>query len=459
MQTRTGQWLVVAVVVGAMSLVELGAHAAWAEDRAAESSSKRVDESVAASSDSRVDANVIATTYASESGETVTPPQYVATLNSDRLIRMGGGPRFRIFYSTTFSQAYDNHLTGTLASGAQNLTSWNPTIGFVAHTTRAQYLFQYASTVSRLDNAPSGLQAFHSTNFVSRGEFGTGWGWDVTFSSWYGVDQVRLLAPLAFTNLMDIPTADTKAAVLQLGAQRNLNVSESAGLHWKPDERDHFAFAVYHSYSSFMDAPSQQITYVGLKTDYSRDLTRLATLHLYNSFGRDSRPDPCVFYDGGAALALRPKPTLSLEFGGGPTIGSISCATRRGTNFKGSMGLHLDRVSNVYVSAARQSNVPVNLPRSQTSTVISAGYSREFPGGMSVRFDGGYLYLGSYATRAFVKAQGYFVSPQVEWKLMRSLSLNLAYRNMYQIVGSANLARNQVLLTLTWRPQPRGLYQ
>ncbi len=464
METRTRRWLVVAVVVGAMSLLELGAHAAWAGDRAAESSSKRVDDSVAATPDSRVDANLIATTYANESTETATPPEYVPTLNSDRLIRMGGGPRFRIFYSTSFTQVYDNHLTGTLASGGQNLTSWNPAIGFVANTTRAQYLFQYASTISRLDSAASGLQAFHSTNFVGRGELGAGWGWDVTLSSWYGVDQARLLAPLTFTNLMNIPTADTRAAVLQLGAQRALNVSESAGLHWKPDERDRFAFALYHTYSSFMGVPSQgvpsqQITYVGLKTDYSRDLTRRAALHLYNSFGRDSRPDPCVFYDGGAALALRPTPTVSFEFGGGPTIGSTSCATRRGTNFKSSMAMHLDRVSSVYVSATRQSNVPVNLPRSQTSTAISTGYSREFPGGMSVRLDGGYLYLASYATHAFVNAQGYFVSPQVEWKLMRSLSLNLAYRNMYQIVGSANLARHQALLTVTWRPEPRGLYQ
>jgi hypothetical protein len=458
MQARTGQWLAVAVVAGAMSLAGFGAHAAWADDRAAESSSKRVDDSAGATPDSRVDANLIATTH-DDSAETFTAPQYVPALNSDRLIRMGGGPRFRIFYSTAFSQAYDNHLTGTLASGGQNLTSWNPTIGFVAHSTRAQYLFQYASTVSRLDNSASAIQAFHAANFVGRGEFSSKWGWDVTLSGWYGVDQVRFLAPLSFTNLLDIPTADTKAAVVRLGAQRNLNVSESAGLHWKPDARDRFSFSVYHSYSAFMRVPEDQITYVGLKTDYSRDLTRLATLHLYNNFGRDSRPDPCMFYDGGAGLGLRPTPTLTLDFGFGPTVGSLSCATRRGTNFRGSMGLHLDRVSSVYVSAARQSNVPVNLPHSQTSTIFSAGYSHEFPGGMTVRLDGGYLRLGSYATSAFVRAQGYFVSPQVDWKLMRSLHLNLAYRNMYQIVDSANLARNQVLLNLTWRPEPRGLYQ
>jgi hypothetical protein len=457
MQMRNGRGLVAGL--GVLALL-LSSTPAWSgDDRPTESSSKKDENAVTNTPDSRVDSNAITAANAANPAADTPHVTYVPAMNGDRLLLLGpSGRKFQPFYSAVLSGAYDSHLAGTLASPGQGLFAVTPTLGFVGHGQQSQYVMQYSSTITELTGTPSGTESFHHGNFTARGEFTHAWGWDLGINGWYGVDALRLLAPLTFTNLLNIPTADAQAAVSQLGAQRTLNVGDNVGLHWQPTVRDRVAFSAYHSYYDFVDL-SSHITYVGFNASYSRNLTRQTVLTVYNNFGRDTRTIPCTYNDLGVGLAMHPRPNLILQIGGGPTIGSPTCATRRGANFTASMGYQFTRFSTVYVTAGQRTNTPVNLPQSQTSRSFSAGYSRQMSRSLTLRLDGGYMYLGDFSNNVFVTSQGYFVAPQVEWKLTRSLSAELSYRNMSQLVGTSSLSRNQVLLSLTWRPQANGLYK
>jgi hypothetical protein len=457
MQMRNGRGLMAGL--GVLALLLSGTQAWSGDDRPTESSSKKDDNAVVNSPDSRVDADAIAASNAANPPADATHVTYVPAMNGDRLFLLGSsGRKFQPFYSAVLGGAYDSHLAGTLASPGQGLFSATPTIGFLGHGAHSQFLMQYSSTITELTGTPSGVQAYHQGAFTGHGEFTHSWGWDLNFSGYYGIDALRLLAPLTFTTLLNIPAANAQAAVSQLGAQRTLSVGDSFGLHWRPSARDRVAFSAFHGYYDFPDL-SSHITYVGFDTSYARNLTRETVLTVYNHLGRDTRAIPCTYDDVGASLAMHPRPNVVLNVGGGPTIGTLSCATRRGANFNASFGYQFTRLSTLYVTGGQRTNTPVNLPHSQTNRSFSAGYSRLMSRDLTLRIDGGYMYLADYTNNAFTQGQGYFLSPQIQWRLTRSFSAELAYRNMSQLVGTSALSRNQVLLSLTWRPQANGIYK
>ncbi|MGH9775401.1 MAG: hypothetical protein ACRD50_10685 [Candidatus Acidiferrales bacterium] len=429
-------------------------------DTKSESSSKKKSNNGKAP-DLRVDADKITGDSDATSGTDADTVKYVPALNGDNLIRLSSiGRRFQPFYGADLTAAYDNHLAGTLTTQQQGFFAVSPMVGFLGQGEQSQYIFQYSATATDLTGRGLGAQTYQRGNFKGNGQFNEHWGWDLGFGGWYGVDELQLLTPLTFTNLLNIPTANIQTAVAQLGVQKTLSVNDNVGLHWQPTIRDRFTLGVYHSYFDF-PALSSHITYFGVSSTYSRKLTRLTVLNIYNEYGRDFRVNTqsCTFYNGGVGLNLRPRENTTLDIGAGPTIGTATCATQRGYNFHGTLGYQPTIKSTLYLTTSQVDNVPVNQPVSQTSTSFGAGYSRHLSRGFSVRLDGGYLHLRDVFNNSVVRAQGYFVAPTVEVRLTRSFYSSLTYRNMSQVIGTSSLARNQVLLTVTWRPNVFGVYQ
>ena len=444
--------------LGARFLLLSGTSAWSADDRSTESSSKKSKKDAPAADvpDSRVNADAIAA--AADPAADNVPVTYVPALYGDHLYILGSSGRaFQPFYSALVSGAYDSHFTGAPASPGEGLFAVSPTIGFLGHGAHSQYLMQYSSTITHLTTLANRTQVFHQGNFLALGKFNHSWGWDLGFAGSYG-NEFLLLAPLTFTNLLNIPAVNAQAAIAQLGPRTALNLSDHIGVNWQPTERDRIAFSAFHSYYA-VQAPSSHISYVGFSVNYDRKLTHLTTLRSYNNFVRDFRVVPCSYYEGGIGINMNVRPNLRLDFAGGPTIGTTSCATRLGSNFNASMGYQVTHTSTLYLIALQRSNTSVNLPNSQSYTQFSAGYSREMSRSISARLDGGYLYLTNFVVGTNQNTQGYFVAPDVEWRLTRSLSTAFTYRYVSQIVAVSSLSRNQVLLTLTWRPDQNILYK
>jgi hypothetical protein len=430
----------------------LGSRAAWAQGQ--ESSSRPdVNDSASAPDD--------ATSPDSANAE---PPaavnatkQYAVALNSDRLIQLGTGPRFRFLYWSDFTEAYDNRLNGGPSAGSVSV--WVPTVGFMGHNERSEYLFQYSATVSEVNNPVSNLAAYHNGAFTARGDLTRDWGWDISLGSRYGVDQLRLLSGLSYGVFGGVPVANSGAAAIVLGTQPILNTDESLGLHWQITERNRLSLSGYHSYYSLLSAAPSHTNSSGFSADFGRSLSRRVTFHAYGADGYSFGVVPCTFVDAGLGLDVTASARLSFQVRGGPSFGSLRCTTRRGENYNGSAVYRLTATSSVYLAAARVLNSPVLLPRPQTQDSFSSGYARQVARNVQLRLDSGYVRIEDGVIVNSGSGHGYFVSPQAQWQFARSFSLLGSYRHVYQRYGLTGLGRNQVLITLEWRPQPRGLYQ
>lgn len=449
--------VLLAVVVA--SAFGLGSRAAWAQDQTQESSSKRDANGNTSAPDSRVDSD--GTTPDSLNAEppapVKTPQQYAVALNSDRLLQLGAGPRFQFFYASDFTQAYDSRLNGGPSAGS--LSVWVPSVGFIGHNERAEYIFQYSSTVSELYTPVNQLQAYHDGTFTARGDFSRNWGWDISLASRYGVDQLRLLSGLNYGTFGGVPVVNSAAAAIVIGTQPILNTDESLGLHYQITERSRLSFSGYHSYYSILNTTLGHTNSSGFTVDFGRAMSRQVTFHAYAGRGEAVGTLPCTYVNGGIGVEVNASQRLSFQLGGGPSFGSPRCATQRGGNFNGTVAYRLSATSSVYLAAARVENAPVLLPRPETRDSIDAGYVRKLGQKVQLRFDSGYIRIIDGQIVNSNSGHGYFFSPQAQWQFARSFSLVGTYRYTYQLYGPTILGRNQVLITLEWRPRPRGLYQ
>ena len=432
----------------------LGSRAAWAQDQGRESSSRPDVNGSASAPD---DATSTDSANPEPPAPVKAPQQYAVALNSDRLLQLGTGPRFQLFYASDFTEAYDSRLDGGPRGGS--LSVWVPTVGFTGHNERSEYLLQYAATVSEVNNPLSNLQAYHNGTFMARGDLTRDWGWDVSLASRYGVDQLRLLSGLGYGAFGGVPVASSTAAAIVLGNQPILNTDESLGLHWQITERNRLSFSGYHSYYSLLSTVSSHTNSSGFSADFGRALSRRVTFHAYSANGYSFGIVPCTFADAGLGLDVTASARLSFQVRGGPSFGSLRCTTRRGENYNGSAVYRLTATSSVYLAAARVLNSPVLLPRPQTQDAFSGGYARQVARNVQFRLDGGYIRIADAVIVNNGSGHGYFVSPNAQWQFARSFSLLGSYRHVYQRYGLAGLGRNQMLFTVEWRPQPRGLYQ
>lgn len=432
----------------------LGSRAAWAQDQGQESSSSSAANASASAPD---DATSTDSANPEPPAPVKAPQQYAVALNSDRLLQLGTGPRFQLFYASDFTEAYDSRLNGGPNGGS--LSVWVPTVGFTGHNERSEYLFQYAATVSEVNNPFSNLEAYQNGTFMARGDLTRDWGWDISLASRYGVDQLRLLSGLGYGAFGGVPVANSTTAAIVLGNQPILNTDESLGVHWQITERNRLSISGYHSYYSLLSAAPSHTNSSGYSVDFGRAMSRRVTFHAYGANGYSFGIVPCSFVDAGLGLDVTASARLSFQLRGGPSFGSQHCTTRRGENYNGAAVYRLTATSSVYLAAARVVNSPVLLPRPQTSDSFSAGYARQVARNVQLRLDSGYVRINDAVIANSGSGHGYFVGPQARWQFSRSFSLLGSYRHVYQRYGLTGLGRNQMLFTLEWRPQPRGLYQ
>lgn len=445
-------------------LLALGGSLARAQnDDTKESSSKRDANGNPVAPDPRVDAAVSSADSADSApaADTKSPARYVAALNSDRLIQLGGGRNFNFLYSSTFTEAWDDHLGGAGRGLDGTLTLVNPTLGFTGHSQKLDYLFQYSPTISALDRFHPGVSAFHQSNLMLTGQFNHGWGWDFAEANSYGVDQLRLLSGLSFGVVGGtVSGANAGQAVLQLGNRDILNESGTVGLHWQPSERTRIAGSVGYTYYSILSS-SSHASVGSYRLSFERAVTRKTTFNVFTDGGRyfDKPVSGCIYYGGGAGVLWRPTQRITMNAEGGPSWSTAQCSSQRGGQGSGGLAVILSPFSTFYVQGGRQLYAPVQFPHSETVDTLSLGYARQFRRKTTFRLDAGYARLTDSFVTPTVSLNGYFVSPQVGWQFSRSITASLNYRHMYQIVGLTNLNRNQALFIIEWRPAPKGLYK
>jgi hypothetical protein len=452
-------------LAGLASMLGFGTQASWAQDSSKGSSSKddsatKKDASTAASTvDVRLDSDATAAAAPDEPNPHAVPAQYAPMLGTDRLFQLGVGPRLQLLYASTFTEAYDTHLGGGAGGGA--LSAWDPMIGLASHTPRSQYLFQYAATVTHLNNFNSQLQAYHQGTFNASGEFNRGVGWDISAGARYGVDELRLLSGLSFGSVNNVAVANGSNAAFLLGNQPLFNGNDSVGLHWRTSEYQSFTVSVYHSYF-FVNTPGfGHFNQIGFNVNYQRALNRKVSLGAFESTAHDFTQFGCNYGTAGGSITLHPTERLFLNAGAGPAFGSTGCSTQRGFSMFSGLTYQVANRSSFYVNYSRQLNAPVLLPQSQSQDNVTAGLLRQLSQNFRVRVDGGFLRIVNSAANSANNGHGIFAGPSLDWQLSPSISLNCTYRHYYQVFGTGplggSLGRDQVQVSFDWRPAPRGI--
>jgi hypothetical protein len=447
------------------AVLGMGTQTTWAQDQSQssnskqDSTSKRDANAAPAAPDARVDSNVAAATGTDEPVPNAAPVHYAPMLGSDRLFQMGSGPRLQLLYGSSFTGTYDTNLGSTGSGGA--LSAWIPMIGLIGNTPRSHYMLQYSATVTDLKNGNNGVQAYHQATIYAGGEFNRGFGWDMSASGHYGLDQLRLLGGLSFGSVQDVAVASGSNSAFALNNQPVSYIDDSVGFHWRPSATQSFNVSVAHTYYFISSATLGHFNLVALHLSYQRDLNRKWSIGAYETTGHNLDKSSCTYANAGGSLVIRPTERLTISGGAGPTFGSTGCSPQLGYNGYGSLVYQAGARSEFYINYAHQMYAAVLLPVGQTQDNITVGGVRGITPHFRLRADSGYMNLRDAAGNPASNGYGLFAGPTAEWNLTPSMILSCSYHYYYQTFGIAPLAtiqnRSQVLVSLDWQPQPKGL--
>ena len=424
-----------------------------------ETSGKRDVNAAIPAPDPRVDASVAAPASPDEPIPSSTPAQYAPLLGSDRLFQMGSGPRLQLLYGTSFSGTYDTNLGSSASGGA--LAAWIPMIGVIGNTPRTHYMVQYSATVTDLKNSNNGIQAYHQATIFAGGEFNRGFGWDMSASGHYGLDQLRLLGGLSFGNIQDVVVASGNNSSFVLNNQPVSYVDDSIGFHWRPSATKTFNISFAHTFYFVNNASLGHFNLVALHLSYQQDLSRKWSVGAYETTGHNLDKSSCTYANTGGSLVLRPTERLTISGGAGPTFGSAGCSPQLGYNASGSLVYQIGARSEFYTTFTHQLYAAVLLPEGQTQDNITVGGVRGITPHSRLRLDGGFMNLTQSASNPLGNGHGLFAGPTAEWNMTPSVMLSASYHYYYQTFGispaAATQNRSQVMVSLDWQPQPRGL--
>jgi hypothetical protein len=392
------------------------------------------------------------------------PAQYMV-LGTDRQISLNPLLKYQLIYGMDLTEGYDDGIILFPAKTGAYYTLWTPHVGIMGRTAKSQYIVQYTPTLSYFNNVgSSGVQAYQQGSVELHTEVNHGWGWDLALTTEYGTYPLSLLSEFSFESLDGVSAVDPNS-ILLLTSEGYFNSNASVGVHWLVTPRDTFTLSSVYNYADFPpnDVPGSVAGHIHrdeVTATYSHAVTRrlniLANADELHIFG----PLACTTYGGqlGGSYEMYRGTTISATVG--PQFGSGICSDAIVVAYSGHLSSRLSRHWNGYVSAERTDTSPVHsaLGSGLTET-YGAGLAREFSDRLDVRVDGGYIRVSSLpGLPDSFSADGKYISPELGWKLSRAFELTARYRKIYQEVTGENLDRNQAMVTLQWRPNPRAAF-
>jgi hypothetical protein len=453
--------MLAAVLIG---LLGLGSKTTWAQAPHSddESSSKRDVSGLPSAPDTRADADAVAANADAAPADVNVPPRYVPSLNGDHLYTLGTVPRRFFLYGSDISEAYDGRINNTNPAIHGNLSIGSPFVGIMGSTERTQYIFQYSPTVAHFYGLNLGTQAFHDASLLVTSEFNRAWGWDFKLNSQYGVDALRLLSLGSFQAVSGVPVINPNSFILSPDLQNIVRNSALIDLRWRPSARSQLKFGFGHQYiESF--ATRLHSNYGDFRVDFEEAITQRFRFLSYGQVSRlynqsqtvNQHLQPCTSYGGGLGVGVDVTRRVGFQVSAGPVLGVNGCLTGQGVAANGNLIVRTSQSTTIYVGYERFFNTPVVSTQTLSRDSLVAGFQKNSGRSLVYRVDGGYYRVGVCC--GLTPFNGYFISPQVGYVITRSTQILLNYRGYYLDQTPQNLGRNQVLLTLEWRPVPIGI--
>jgi len=192
----------------------------------------------------------------------------------------------------------------------------------------------------------------------------------------------------------------------------------------------------------------------GGRLQYEHSVSPRANLLAYGTYEYLFGFRPCPTYGGGLGAELQPNAKVSIALEAGPQFNGTVCGGEQGANFRGFLGYRPDRRSSIVLSVARDYTSVYTIDTSWSNNIsISASHQFRF---VEPSIDASYFDSPSQSIDR-PAYRGTFVSPQIRWKLLQSLSLLFGYRHFHgTFAGVSNADMNFGAISLEWNPAPIG---
>ena len=268
-------------------------------------------------------------------------------------------------------------------------------------------------------------------------------------------------SPLA-SAMGDMPALAAPEALVVHSPTQNTStfgIYGSTGLSWERTTRQRFQIQFSHSESSFSGEDLQSNDVASGRITASQESTPLTSLSAYAQVHHYFQDNGCTYYGSGIGLWHSFSRSTSVEMEGGPEYGSHSCGQRMGLAFSGKLINRIGKNTSMVFSGARDLSASYLLG-SQWADYFEGAVVQQTGMHTSVTLSAGYLRsIAEFSPGATYS--GYFVSPELNWRLNRSWNLLAAYRYFQSDTrnrfANGSFAINWIYITLQWRPSMLGL--
>jgi hypothetical protein len=355
--------------------------------------------------------------------------------------------------SSVYMQDYGTTSIDHLVSGVVS-----PYVGLYLPTRTGGVTLQYLGEYAPDDAFSNNFQAYHTLAFSAVGAFTRRWFWGLSSTANYGSDSVQFEAPLPYLMVDMIPVVDpVEPAEFFIGRTVAL-ADNSAEIGWRRTEHDRFTLTAFHAYSDISSSqlagglPATQSNAVGANLDYARDVNSRFKFDVY---AQDEHviESNCNMYGGGAGISAQLSYSWHLDANGGPEWTSANCGQKVNYNVYGALVKGLRGHAQAYLVGWQYYNVAFLTPNTW-ETAVAAGFSQPVGHNWSVEGAAGW-FRGNPLVSTTTALEGYFVAPQIRYKLTESTSITAGYRVFHATSGGTvpgNL--NFASISLEWHPKP-----
>jgi len=391
---------------------------------------------------------------AQTSGNTTQPAkEYVPSLDGGGMISMSGNQRVHLLAGGTFTGGLDTNPTNAGSSSAAALYSVSPYLSMQASSNRIQYLMQYQPTIT-FQSGYAG-QTIHIASMRLVGNATQRLTWTFALAGTHGSDSLRLLSPAQTTSIGGVPGTGPTSASYRANAGTVTDVDGAVTFRYDLSPRN---FATVYVENNFDSVPNlnERNSVATLNLNYTHRVSPTLSTLGYTQSSQYYGGLSCTTFGGGAGFEWQPKESTYFSFKGGPQLNAPICKNQQGFAYNTYFTVKLPQRSQFYVSAARQA-VTGFLGPGLWEDDFSTGYRRLVKNTNTLLFDVGFVNsttltkIGSY--------RGLYFDGSYTHVIHRGISAGLSFRNYTGDSGSTSFSRNLMILSLTWTPNVRPLFQ
>lgn len=367
---------------------------------------------------------------------------YVPALNGAGLIEIEPSNRPAMSYGYNFGAGWDEGSSGT----SSGILTASPYLAVQSTFGRTRYLVQYSPTFTKHTASNYASGTLQSASATLLGDLSPRLKWSANLHETYGLDSLRLVAPVETVPVGQVAGAGPNSAVYRANAGVGEFLDFGAGLSYLKSQRDAIDLQIGNSYSHFSGL-SGDTNFLSGRLNYIHALSPTLKITSYGQSLKDFGSVSCSRLGGGLGLDWQIREKTSLQFAAGPEFSSARCGSHQNFAYNTAFSSRISEQSQFYILAGRQFSAPYLGPGLWQDNV-GGGYQRRVSS--TGTFTADVNYAGSEGLANGSSYRGVFVAATYARTLRRHLNPSVSYRRIMSHTGPSEFNRDIVMFSLTW---------